>query len=69
MIKLILTEIAAFILAIMLAVFLVVCIICCIPYLVIKYLCKEYKEDKEVHRMHGDIKEFLDKQRVGVDNG
>ena len=69
MIKLILSEIASFILAIMLAVFLVVCVICCIPYLLLKYLSKEYQEDKETHRMHGDIKEFLDKQRVVADNG
>jgi len=68
MIKLILLEVASFILAIMLAVFLVVCIICCIPYLLLKYLNKEYQEDKEIHRMHGDIKEFLDKQRVGADH-
>jgi hypothetical protein len=64
MIKCILSEIASFILAIMLAVSLAVCLICCFPYLVVKYLCKEYKEDKETYRMHGDIAAFLDKQRV-----
>ena len=69
MIKFILAEITSFLLSIMLAVFLAICMICCIPYLVVQYLCKEYKEDKEVHRMHGDIAEFLGKQRVGADNG
>ena len=69
MIKFILGEIASFILAIILVVFLAVCFLCCLPYLIVKYLRKEYQHDKEGHRMHRDIEDFLGKQRVGADNG
>jgi len=68
MIKLILIEITSFLLAIALALFFIICILCCLPYHLINYICKEYKEDKETYRMHRSVEEFLDKQRVGADH-